>query len=154
MRLWSVHPKYLDLKGLVKLWHDALWAQMMLYEKLSKDEYIQPQLIRFKEFAHPKRAIHTYLMQIYEEAKRRGCDLDQSRIMALAGKKKVVMKVARLQLDYEFALMKEQVKLRDHAKYAEISLVKKAQAHPLFLITRGGIAEWEKVDSRTEAVLL
>ena len=27
MRLWSIHPKYLDAKGLVALWREALLAQ-------------------------------------------------------------------------------------------------------------------------------
>ena len=27
MRIWSVHPQYLDAKGLVALWREALLAQ-------------------------------------------------------------------------------------------------------------------------------
>lgn len=30
MRLWSIHPKYLDAKGLVALWREALLAQKVL----------------------------------------------------------------------------------------------------------------------------
>lgn len=30
MRLWSVHPKYLDARGLVVLWREALRAQAVL----------------------------------------------------------------------------------------------------------------------------
>jgi hypothetical protein len=29
MRLWSVHPKYLDARGLVALWREALLAQAL-----------------------------------------------------------------------------------------------------------------------------
>ncbi|HEU5178767.1 MAG TPA: pyrimidine dimer DNA glycosylase/endonuclease V, partial [Burkholderiales bacterium] len=30
MRLWSLHPKYLDARGLVALWREALLAQAVL----------------------------------------------------------------------------------------------------------------------------
>ena len=30
MRLWSLHPRYLDSKGLVALWREALLAQAVL----------------------------------------------------------------------------------------------------------------------------
>ncbi|OAD21125.1 DNA-(apurinic or apyrimidinic site) lyase / pyrimidine dimer DNA glycosylase, partial [Candidatus Thiomargarita nelsonii] len=30
MRLWSLHPKYLDPKGLVALWRETLLAQKVL----------------------------------------------------------------------------------------------------------------------------
>jgi hypothetical protein len=30
MRLWSLHPKYLDPRGLVALWREALLAQKVL----------------------------------------------------------------------------------------------------------------------------
>ncbi len=30
MRLWSIHPKYLDVKGFVGLWREALLAQRVL----------------------------------------------------------------------------------------------------------------------------
>jgi len=30
MRLWSVHPKYLDARGLVALWRECLLAQAVL----------------------------------------------------------------------------------------------------------------------------
>ena len=30
MRLWSLHPRYLDAKGLVALWREGLLAQAVL----------------------------------------------------------------------------------------------------------------------------
>lgn len=30
MRLWSLHPQYLDAKGLVALWREGLLAQAVL----------------------------------------------------------------------------------------------------------------------------
>jgi hypothetical protein len=35
MRLWSVHPKYLDARGLVALWREGLLAQAVLRGRTS-----------------------------------------------------------------------------------------------------------------------
>ena len=48
MRLWTIHPKYLDVKGLVALWREGLLAQKVLSGK-TKGYRNHPQLIRFKE---------------------------------------------------------------------------------------------------------
>ena len=47
MRLWSVHPKYLDARGLVALWREALLAQAVLRGRTNG--YVHhPQLQRFR----------------------------------------------------------------------------------------------------------
>jgi hypothetical protein len=33
MRLWTLHPKYLDARGLVAVWREALLAQAVLNGK-------------------------------------------------------------------------------------------------------------------------
>jgi hypothetical protein len=33
MRIWSIHPKYLDAKGLVALWRETILAKNVLEEK-------------------------------------------------------------------------------------------------------------------------
>jgi len=52
MRLWSLHPKYLDSRGLVALWRESLLAQAVL-----RDETIgyrnHPQLERFRNHPAP-----------------------------------------------------------------------------------------------------
>jgi hypothetical protein len=47
MRLWSIHPKYLDAKGLVALWRETLLAKHVLEGK-TKGYKNHPQLNRFK----------------------------------------------------------------------------------------------------------
>jgi hypothetical protein len=47
MRIWSIHPKYLDIKGLVALWREALLAKHVL-EGRTKGYRNHPQLDRFK----------------------------------------------------------------------------------------------------------
>jgi len=46
MRIWSLHPKYLDAKGLVALWRDALLARHVLQGKTTGYKN-HPQLNRF-----------------------------------------------------------------------------------------------------------
>jgi len=33
MRIWSIHPKYLDRKGLIACWRETLLAKNVLLEK-------------------------------------------------------------------------------------------------------------------------
>ena len=37
MRIWSLHPKYLDPKGLVALWRETLLAKHVLEGKTKED---------------------------------------------------------------------------------------------------------------------
>jgi hypothetical protein len=55
MRLWSLHPKYLDAKGLVAVWR-------LLAKKVSKEKQKDTkslELIRFKEFKDSTKAIES-----------------------------------------------------------------------------------------------
>jgi hypothetical protein len=56
MRLWSIHPKYLDTKGLVALWRETLLAKHVLEGK-TKGYKNHPQLNRFKKSEKPLDAI-------------------------------------------------------------------------------------------------
>jgi Pyrimidine dimer DNA glycosylase (EC 3.2.2.17)/DNA-(apurinic or apyrimidinic site) lyase (EC 4.2.99.18) len=67
MRLWSLHPKYLDKLGLLGLWRESLLAQKVLLGK-TKGYKNHPQLIRFKKTEDPILYIGTYLyMFIWKE---------------------------------------------------------------------------------------
>jgi len=54
MRLWTLHPKYLDARGLVALWREVLLAQKVLCGTTRGYRH-HPQLRRFSEFANPAR---------------------------------------------------------------------------------------------------
>ncbi|MGB4136662.1 MAG: pyrimidine dimer DNA glycosylase/endonuclease V, partial [Microbacterium sp.] len=47
MRLWSVHPRYLDAKGLVACWREALLAQAVLAGR-TRGYARHPQVERFR----------------------------------------------------------------------------------------------------------
>src|SRR5512136_1538149 len=71
MRLWSIHPCYLDTKGLVACWREGLLARKVL-QGTTKGYRNHPQLDRFKEQADPVGLMDAYLLAVHEEATKRG----------------------------------------------------------------------------------
>lgn len=142
MRLWSLHPKYLDTTGLIALWREALLAQKVIAGRV-KAFRNHPQLERFRNSATPGKAIKNYLMGVWEEAERRGYNFDRSKIGRVYPTSRIP--VARAQLKYEFDLLRTRLKTRDSLKYQELSTVRKIKCHPIFRLVEGGIEEWEKV---------
>jgi hypothetical protein len=108
MRLWSIHPRYLDRQGLLAVWREGLLAQSVLL----KGEYIEcpqckiktfekthgncvcctkkhkiktpywnhPQLLRFKQTNNTVKYIGLYLLEIWKEADKRGYNFDKRKI--------------------------------------------------------------------------
>jgi hypothetical protein len=97
MRLWSIHPKYLDAKGLLACWREGLLAKKVLEGK-TKGYKKHPQLIRFKNYVYPLKAINAFLYQIYLEAKKRGYNFDGSKIEHIILEEKI--KITSCQVKY------------------------------------------------------
>lgn len=143
MRLWSLHPQYLDAKGLVALWREALLAQKVLAGK-TRGYKNHPQLTRFKACASPSAAIAQYLHAVAAEAKIRGYHFDERKIAQLNKSPKI--NVTRGQLDYELQHLKAKLKKRDPKKLALLCALKKISSHPLFKIIPGKISDWEVIE--------
>ena len=143
MRIWSLHPKYLDGKGLVALWRETLLAKNVLENK-TKGYKNHPQLIRFKETNDPVPFINKYLEEIYKEAERRNYSFDKNKFKR-DSKISSIMLVTNGQLEFEISHLKRKLKLRDPQKLREIKLIKKFEPHPLFAIIEGEIESWEKI---------
>jgi hypothetical protein len=79
MRLWGIHPEYLDRAGLVALWRELLLSQKVLRGE-TKGYRNHPQLKRFRNHPHPQRAIAHYLMGVWEEGAWRGYHFNKARI--------------------------------------------------------------------------
>jgi hypothetical protein len=60
MRLWTLHPQYLDSKGLVAAWREGLLAQKVLAGKTRGYRH-HPQLKRFQAQSQPLAAIAAFL---------------------------------------------------------------------------------------------
>ncbi len=142
MRLWSLHPQYLDTKGLLALWREGLLAQKVLHGK-TKGYTKHPQLDRFKESADPVSAIATYLHIVCDEAVSRGYAFDRSRISVSRTESTLV--VTHGQLLYEWSHLIGKLKARDAEVYKRLHKVKTPAPHPMFTIVPGPTASWEQV---------
>jgi hypothetical protein len=140
MRIWSVHPRYLDAKGLVALWREALLAKHVLEGK-TKGYKNHPQLIRFKRTNKPVDSIDQYLVVIYEEAESRGYNFNRDKIDW--NHQSTMMTVTDEQLKYEKVHLLDKLRLRDQSKYNDLLFQKEIQPHPLFEIINGKIEDWE-----------
>ncbi len=143
MRIWSIHPKYLDTKGLVALWRETLLAKHVLEGK-TRGYKNHPQLFRFKELENPVDGINQYLTHVYEEAVVRGYNFNKSKIDWEFNPS--TLKLNSGQLDYERLHLLNKLKTRDNIKYLELLKVKDPEANPLFEIIEGGIEHWEKTE--------
>lgn len=142
MRLWSLHPKYLDPQGLVALWREALLAQAVLQGK-TKGYKHHPQLKRFQESPSPRRYIAAYLKEVHAEATRRGYSFDASKIGRATGVGRRSLKVTRGQLDYEWEHLDKKLRRRSPKWRKQLLSTRRSEPHPQFRIVRGGIADWE-----------
>jgi hypothetical protein len=140
MRLWTLHPKYLDSRGLVALWREALLAQAVLKGQTSG--YIHhPQLTRFRNTPFPTESIATYLRGVHTEATRRGYCFDATKISSNEDARHIV--TTRGQLDYEWAHLKKKLCARAPSWLVSIQSISRPIPHPLFRIVPGTVAEWE-----------
>jgi hypothetical protein len=141
MRLWTLHPKHLDARGLVALWREALLAQKVLRGATCGYRH-HPQLRRFSGQPNPPAALARYLVAVHEEAVRRGYKFDASKIGARRVRGK--MTETRGQLLYEWRHLKRKLRKRDPKRLRDLVSVKIPAPHPLFRIVAGKVRDWEK----------
>jgi hypothetical protein len=141
LRLWSLHPKYLDAKGLLALWRESLLAQKVLQGK-TKGYRNHPQLNRFKSQTFPQKAIGSYLLAVWQEANRRGYAFDKKKIKNTGSK---VISVTSGQIQYEWRHLHKKLRVRDSQKLKGFSKIKNPHLHPSFQKNIGPIEFWEKL---------
>ena len=142
MRLWSIHPMYLDSKGLVALWREALLAQAALLGH-TKGYKNHPQLNRFKLSDHPAGAIASYLRHVADEADKRRYNFNRSKIANKGSENRIV--VTSGQVEYEFKHLLGKLKKRDIMSYRRLKSIDAISVHPLFIKTTGSVEDWEKL---------
>jgi hypothetical protein len=140
MRLWSIHPRHLDAKGLVALWRETLLAKHVLQGR-TKGYRHHPQLIRFKESKNALHAINQYLSIIYENSVERGYQFDKRKINWRFTP--LTMMVTRGQIAYETTHLLKKLKRRDKMQFRAVSKLRRLRPHPIFRTVPGRIAAWE-----------
>jgi hypothetical protein len=141
MRLWSLHPCYLDRQGLLAVWREALLAQKVLTGE-SVGYRHHPQVDRFRQADDPRGAIAGYLEGIRSEGARRGFRFDPGKIAAPPTIQK--LPVTCDQLRYEWEHLKKKLRRRDPERLKELSGTDFPETHPLFVIVEGPIEPWER----------
>jgi hypothetical protein len=141
MRLWTVHPRYLDAKGLVAAWREGLLAQKVLLGG-TKGYRKHPQLVRFQTHEDPVGLMATFLAGIAEEAERRGYRFDITKISQRRFRGRLHETKGQLLYEWEHLMAKLQV--RAPKLHLEYRAVLKPEPHPVFRIVSGKVRAWER----------
>ena len=140
MRLWSLHPRYLDARGLVALWREALLAQAVLAGQ-TRGYTHHPQLVRFRNSPSPLASIASYLHAVQAEAALRSYRFDATKIVSAPAAVPIV--VTRGQLEYEWKHLVAKLRVRDPSWLENFISLPLPEPHPLFQLVLGPVAEWE-----------
>jgi hypothetical protein len=146
MRLWSIHPKYLDVKRLNAQWREALLCRACLEGK-TVGYLNHPQYLRVKNHPYPLDFINKFLYTIWDEAFNRGYNYDHSKLSLCLDFQP--MEVTDSQTDYEFSHLQkklgefdEQYMLNEENLNEEGLLL-----NDCFILIPGPIMDFEKIKS-------
>lgn len=149
MRLWSLHPKYLDQQGLCGLWREAIMARNALEQGEDHGYFQHPQLERFKDDVGLEGLllIDSYLHEVYKESQRRNYNFDADNYEVYDYTERIP--VTNGQLEYEENHLRNKLDERDSIeKHDEITIGQRfLDVHPLFFVINGEVAPWEKDES-------
>lgn len=141
MRLWSIHPCYLDPIGIVALWRETLLAQKVLEGKTT-GYTSHPQLNRFRQSVNPPGSIASYLKTVYIESCKRGYHFDKTKIHDRPSSMKIP--ITGQQLLFEFNHLKKKLQHRSFDYFVKLQDITVPLPHPLFGVVQGPIEPWEK----------
>ncbi len=146
VRLWSVHPRYLDRQGLTAGWREGLLAQKVL-TGTTRGYRNHPQLTRLRpgpDVPLPGPAVVTYLHGVVDEAVARGYAFDRSKILGPPDPE-LRLEVTKGQVAYEWAHLRAKLSARSPEVLARWAAVEVPDVHPLFVVVPGPVADWEVV---------
>lgn len=148
MRIWSLHPRYLDSKGLVACWRETLLAQKVLNGG-TRGYLNHPQLDRFRAGEDPLALIGAYLEGVALEADIRSYQFNRLLILRppVPGVQRVpLLDVTSGQLEYEREHLVAKLAIRAPEFLAALSNpAGRPQPHPSFTPVPGPIESWEIV---------
>ncbi|GAA1495081.1 pyrimidine dimer DNA glycosylase/endonuclease V [Paeniglutamicibacter kerguelensis] len=144
MRLWSLHPRYLDTKGLLACWRETLLAQKVL-DGGTTGYRNHPQLERFRATADPLATIGLYLGKLAVESDARGYNFNRGLILRPPiGGEGPRIAVTSGQVAYEREHLLAKLAVRDSHREAVLAAEDPPALHPLFEAVPGDIEPWER----------
>jgi hypothetical protein len=139
MRLWSLHPQYLDRQGLLACWREALGAQAVLAGRVAGYSH-HPQLERFLG-RYQVKYIGWYLYLLRQEGlmrltkKGRPMELKQDKILEIASYDfDPPITVSLGQLLYEKKHLMAKIEARRGKARVDLPVHDLPLVHPLFSI--------------------
>lgn len=150
MRLWTIHPRFLDTKGLLAVWREGLLALHVLAGK-TKGYMQHPQLERWRKAVpkHPEKGVATYLREIHKESRSRFYRFDWERVLAITtplGHHTYGLTVTRGQVEFERMHLLKKIAVRGKMFNEALAFVPpEALIHPIFTFIEGDVESWEKV---------
>ncbi len=141
MRLWTVHPRFLDPKGLTAAWREALLAQKVL-SGATRGYRRHPQLTRFREQADPSGAIAAFLACLADEARRRGYRFDTTKISRHTFTGQIPETDGQLLHEWKHLQRKLQARAPELAR--QLRDIAMPEPNPLFHIVPGKVRDWER----------
>lgn len=156
MRLWSIHPKYLDSKGLVAEWKEGLQGIAALKRSIIEPDnrrimFINhPQLIRFKQTGNPVEYLNLFLWFVFKESDRRGYNFNYGLLDEISdnlssdGFDKIPVTYGQIVyelklLGYKYVYERKKPPSRNFSPDVGNILL-----HPVFKLEAGDIESWEK----------
>ena len=150
MRLWSIHPSYLDRQGLLALWREGLLALAVLRGKTVGYKN-HPQLDRFKALADPEVGLFFYLDGVAGEMERRGYKPNREKLSGLSyariQKPPTTIEVTRGQCMFEIVHALKKVSNRSPEEVCRFAGVPYLgiETHWLFRMVDGDkLEDWER----------
>ncbi|WP_459941384.1 pyrimidine dimer DNA glycosylase/endonuclease V [Deferrisoma palaeochoriense] len=140
MRLWSLHPRYLDARGLVALWREGLLAKAVLEGK-TRGYTRHPQLLRFRAQPDPVAALQAYLLAVLAEARARGYRFDPGKVDPAARADPIPVTTGQLRYEWDHLLRK--LAVRDPERHRLLRSLSDIEPHPAFRPVPGPVEPWE-----------
>lgn len=140
MRLWTIHPRYLDSQGLTALWREALLARKVLLGHTRGYRH-HPQLHRFQARSNSVALINAYLLHVHAEAQRRGFAFDRVKLGSPCAR--MLLPETLGQLKYEWHHLQAKLRRRSPALARAFRDIQRPDPHPLFRLVSGGVRAWE-----------
>jgi hypothetical protein len=142
MRLWSLHPRYLDRQGLTACWREGLLAQAVI-GRSSGAYSSHPQLQRFRNCSHPLTALGEYLHGVADEADARGYRFARDKIERTGQVPPIP--VTDGQVAYEWRHLERKLASRSPEWHEQFAGLLTADVHPVFTVVPGGVESWERI---------
>ena len=169
MRLWSIHPKYLDRQGLLACWREGLGALKALKawsisEKCGYQNH--PQLNRFKKSEMPVYLLYAFNENIYRESIVRGYIFDKSRLdgfvddydigVTKSDVKRVAVTTGQINYEAEYLLPLKLKSRKTGTDNERLNMLQDdiendcIKINSVFKIVEGDIESWEKIKKNIE----